>query len=130
MATHEGLKQIALTRLEEAKILYDNSKYDGAVYLCGYVLEVALKARICNLLKLKEYPDRGKSKNIFTIHDFEILFKLAGLEAEIELKKKSSSTFFANWYLLASSKDGWTPEIRYKAIGSYTKAMQRSLLMH
>ncbi len=53
---------MAAARLDEAKILYANSKYDGAVYLGGYVLKLALKARICKLLNLSQYPDKGQLK--------------------------------------------------------------------
>lgn len=46
MPTHEELKKLAKTRLIEAKALLDNELYDGARYLAGYVIELALKARV------------------------------------------------------------------------------------
>ena len=71
MVKYKDLKLIAETRLEEAKVLYGSHLYDGAAYICGYVVETALKARICKNLRIKEYPDDGKDKQIFSSHDFD-----------------------------------------------------------
>ena len=45
MATRKELKELALLRLSEAETLFAAGLYDGAGYICGYVLELALKAR-------------------------------------------------------------------------------------
>jgi hypothetical protein len=57
MISKDELKQIANTRLKEAKVLYKNDLFDGAGYICGYVVEASLKAMICKNLNIKEYPD-------------------------------------------------------------------------
>lgn len=125
MATYDELKRIALTRLEEAKILHKNSKYDGAAYLCGYVLEIALKARICRLLHLKEYPDTtGELKKVFAVHNFETLLKLSGLESKLLLTKQKRPELFTNWSMVT----GWTPESRYKPIGSHSEKSAREMI--
>lgn len=46
MATREELQQLARLRLREAEALFAAGLYDGCVYLCGYVVELALKARM------------------------------------------------------------------------------------
>ena len=46
MPTRDELKALSRTRLKEAKTRYDGGLYDGASYLAGYVVELALKARI------------------------------------------------------------------------------------
>lgn len=46
MPSKNELKALSKTRLKEVKALYDNGLYDGASYLAGYVIELALKARI------------------------------------------------------------------------------------
>ena len=56
MPTRNELKELAKLRLKEAETLFDAGLYDGAVYVCGYVIELALKARICKLLDISEYP--------------------------------------------------------------------------
>lgn len=40
------LQELALIRLQDAKVLLDNHCFDGAFYLSGYTIECALKACI------------------------------------------------------------------------------------
>ncbi len=56
MTTRNQLKELALLRLREAEALHAVGLFDGAKYLSGYVLELALKARICRILDVEEYP--------------------------------------------------------------------------
>ncbi|RLC04104.1 MAG: hypothetical protein DRI57_28560 [Deltaproteobacteria bacterium] len=56
MPTRNELKELAKLRLKEAETLFNAGLYDGSAYLCGYVTEFALKARICKLLGIDEYP--------------------------------------------------------------------------
>ena len=116
MIKRNDLKLIAETRLKEAKVLFDNGFYDGAGYLCGYVVETALKAVICKNLRIDEYPDEGKDKTIFTSHDFDRLLLLSGLQKRISLSNKKNKDLFENWSLLTA----WKPEGRY-VINGYTK---------
>ena len=60
MPKYEELKALAATRLLEAKSLFNKRLYDGACYLAGYVVELALKARICKTLDLAGYPNQGR----------------------------------------------------------------------
>jgi len=43
MPTRNELKELAKLRLKEAETLFEAELYDGAVYLCGYVIEFALQ---------------------------------------------------------------------------------------
>ncbi|MDG6028095.1 MAG: HEPN domain-containing protein [Candidatus Brocadia sp.] len=43
----------------EAKALFDKGLYDGSCYLAGYVIELALKARVCKILDMTDYPESG-----------------------------------------------------------------------
>lgn len=56
MPTRKELQDLAEIRLQEAKVLFEKEFYDGARYLAGYVIELALKARICKILDLDQYP--------------------------------------------------------------------------
>ena len=76
MPTRAEFKQLAKLRLKEAETLFTAGLYDGAAYLCGYVVEFALKARICKLLGLDEYPETGKLKTAYAVHDFNQLLIL------------------------------------------------------
>lgn len=50
-------QELAVIRLNDAKILLDNHRYDGAYYLTGYVVESALKACIANRTREYDFPD-------------------------------------------------------------------------
>lgn len=57
MKTVAHIKELAKTRLEEAKILCAAGKYDGAFYLAGYSVELMLKAKICEHFDIDDlYP--------------------------------------------------------------------------
>ena len=47
MIARSDLEAIARSRLREAKALFKSRHYDGAAYLCGYAIELALKVRVC-----------------------------------------------------------------------------------
>jgi len=50
MLDKKEINEIARARLEDAEVLFSARRYDGAVYLCGYAVELGLKSRICNTL--------------------------------------------------------------------------------
>lgn len=117
MATRNELKRIATTRLKEAKALYDKGLYDGAVYLAGYVSEIALKARICRILKEIDYPETGKIGNAYKTHKIDDLILLAGLREQLNQKLNTEPLFRANWDLVTD----WSELFRYRPIGSATQ---------
>src|ERR1700724_414682 len=79
MSTRRELQQLACLRLREAEALFNSGCHDGSAYLCGYVVELALKAAICATLGVADYPD-DRLKGAFKTHDFEQLKLLAGME--------------------------------------------------
>jgi len=104
------LDVIARARLEDAEVLLNGCRYDGAVYLCGYAVEVALKARICRTLVWEGYPSTaGEFRNLqsFKTHDLDVLLALSGVERKIKTEH------LAHWSAVAQ----WDPEVRYKPIG-------------
>jgi len=122
--TRKELQKIALIRLKEAKTLYDNELYDGAVYLCGYVVEAALKARICRHLQMKEYLDTGDMKSMFLSHNFDRLLFLSGLKNRINLANRRRTNLFKHWSLLTN----WTPDMRYASAGTYNQQYARDII--
>src|SRR5690348_11889977 len=101
----QQLQQLARLRLREAEALYNARLYDGCVYLAGYAVELGLKARICRLLGLSEYPLKlGQS---FRVHNLEQLKALAGITRDIDINKNRE--LFSNW----SRAVEWDPEQRY-----------------
>ncbi len=121
MATRNELKELAKLRLEEAETLFNAGLYDGAVYICGYVIEFALKARICQLLDINEYPSSGKLKSAYAVHDFEQLLLLSGLQKKISLAHADLHT---NWSIIIP----WSPEMRYQPKGTISKSKAEEIL--
>ena len=51
MIDRTDLRKIAYARLRDAEALISNHRYDEAVYLCGYAVDITLKAHICKTLR-------------------------------------------------------------------------------
>ena len=122
MPTRRDLQKLAKLRLREAEHLERKGLYDGCVYLCGYVVEFALKARICRVLGLRSYPDEKEVGRVFKTHNFDVLKLLAGLEEETSLARNKA--LFNNW----STATEWRPEYRYLPPGTYDKKKARQVL--
>jgi hypothetical protein len=101
--THAELQDLTGLRLEEAEALYAVQKFDGCVYLCGYVVELGLKAVVCRTLNLNQYPE---SRPAFKVHDFDNLVLLAGLQSDV---KALSGALRTNWFLVSR----WNSTLRY-----------------
>ncbi len=115
MMTRTEMKQIARERLRDARLLLRQSRYDGAIYLGGYVVEMALKERICRTLKWSDFPNTGKefsSLQSFKTHNLEDLLHLSGIEARIK------GHYLNEW----SDVVFWNPELRYNSPGNVSRA--------
>jgi hypothetical protein len=121
--TRAELLKIKRARLKDAHILYENRQYDGAVYICGYAVEIALKARICKTLKwIDGYPDtKGEFEHYtsFKTHDLDTLLRMSGIEEKIK------SAHFSEWSAVAK----WNPEARYKQIGNINKVEAANIIL-
>jgi HEPN domain-containing protein len=118
MATRDELNELALLRLREAEVLFEAGLYDGCVYLCGYVVELALKARICSILGIAEYPEHRRH---FRTHDFDELKLLSGLEQKITATQPA---LLQNWSIATE----WKPEWRYQPVGTYGQPEAKKVL--
>ncbi len=122
MATRRQLQELAFLRLEEAETLYAAGLYDGCAYLCGYVVELALKARICATLGVSDYPEKGsRLREALKSHILDDLGLLAGMVHEFT---PTRPVLLANWSLI----NEWRPEWRYEPKGSYDRAAAEKLL--
>ncbi len=100
----EDLQALSEERIADAKALFDAGRYAGAVYICGYTIELGLKKKMCMTLGWDKYEGDAKYKFLKT-HDFEILLHFSGVEKFI---KKS---FIAEWSVVMK----WNPESRYSS---------------
>src|SRR5215212_8421687 len=104
------LRKVARARLRDAKALCSAKRFDGATYLAGYAVEIALKARICVSLRWSGFPDTAKEfegLTTFKTHKLPLLLRLSGRERSINPSMEVA------WSVVAS----WDPETRYRAVG-------------
>ena len=121
MLSRQELRKTAKARLRDAEVLTRWRRYDGAVYLCGYAVEMRLKARICQTLKWTGFPDTRKEfegYNTFRTHDLDRLLHLSGVESKIK------TVHLAEWSIVAT----WDPEVRYRPTGSASAQEARDLI--
>ena len=121
MIARTDLARIARARLRDAEVLFSAERYDGAVYLCGYAIELQLKARICRTLQWPSFPStRHQFQDLtsFRTHDLDVLLQLSGISGRI------LSTLQKEWDEMTE----WEPEMRYNLIGSIDRAKARKML--
>lgn len=103
------LKKLARMRVVEAKTLLGNGHYNGAYYLCGYVVECGLKACIAKQTKRYDFPNKKTVNESYT-HNLTKLVRIAGLEILLDAEIVHDVEFARNW---AVTKD-WTESSRYE----------------
>lgn len=111
MIPKSDLRRIAKARLSDSEVLFRARRYDGGMYLCGYAVELALKARICKTLKWSGFPftqSEFHGYSSFKTHNLDVLLTLSGIEAKIKTR------FLVEWSAVAM----WDPEARYRSVGS------------
>lgn len=114
MISTADLRSTAREYLRAAKLLRTYRSYDVAPYLCGYAMEIALKARICRTLKWTTgFPETSaefKLKSNLETHNLEALLEFTGLQDKVKLR------FFSDWAIV----NKWKPEQRYSPTGTKT----------
>lgn len=84
-------------------------KWDGAYYLSGYAVELALKACIIKLLLSRDvFPEKDFSKGCYS-HNIRGLLKVADLEAVFLAAAATDPALAAHWAVAA----GWSEQKRY-----------------
>jgi len=123
MISPQDLFDIAKSRYEESKILLREHKPDGAVYLCGYAIELMLKRYIVKALDWDAYPDTDKEfwdYKSFKTHNLDVLLRLAGLEKKIQ----GDTSLYARWQIAKN----WDSEIRYREIGRLSESDAQAII--
>lgn len=123
MISAADLSAIAAARLDDAKALVAASRLEGAIYLSGYAIEMALKARICVTLDWVGFPSGlGEFAGLsnFKTHDLDVLLKLSGMERRL----KANAAGTQAWSVVRN----WYPELRYRPIGSVTPADAHAMI--
>jgi hypothetical protein len=121
MIPEKELRKRAKAKLKDAEVLFKNKRFDGSLYLCGYVLELALKSRTCRTLKWPNFPETNNEFQYFKsfrIHSLSVLLTLSGIEQKVKV------THFADWNIVAQ----WDPEMRYGPVGVITKTAAQDMI--
>jgi hypothetical protein len=112
------LKDMARAKLKDAQLLYNGKRYDSAFYLCGYAVEIELKARICRTLRWSLYPASAQYQS-FKTHNLQQLLGLSGIELRVMTR------FPGEWSVVSV----WNVERRYDRVGTVTEADARDLVV-
>ncbi|MFT4660563.1 MAG: HEPN domain-containing protein [Flavobacteriales bacterium] len=124
MPTRQELKKLSNLRLKEVKTLYGKGLYDGASYLSGYIIELALKARICKILD-SDYIDSGRPiSRSFKTHNLDDLMILSGLSKKFHTELENNEALKINWSLIKS----WNETFRYVPVGTKNKVEVQDLI--
>ena len=119
MLSLKDLREIARERIKDAEALFAAERYEGAMYICGYAVEIGLKARICKTLRWPDFPQtdsefggQNRKYSPFKTHLLNLLLSYSGREDQIR------NRFTAQWSLV----DSWDPQSRYNPTVKSTRA--------
>ena len=113
--TRADFQQLADVRIAEAKALLDLGMWDGAYYLAGYAVEVALKACVIKrLMATDAFPDRKFSDSCYT-HNLSELVKLAGLKPALDTASGADAVFTGFWGVVVE----WSEQARYHRVAEF-----------
>lgn len=121
MISTADLRTIARARLQDARVLLRRNRFDDAYYLCGYAVELALKARLCRAVRWRGFPETPQEfKGLQSIktHDLEVLLRLSGVESRIKTR------YLAEWSVVLD----WDPEKRYRSTGTATRQQATDMI--
>ena len=124
METPNTIRSLAALRLEEAEVLIQQGKPDGAFYLAGYSVELTLKAKISERLGVgslfaekplpnEVFTDIGKLRQLVQTHNLFLLLVVGGLRAAYEQQKLVDKAFSKFDDLLWT----WSEQLRYRLPG-------------
>lgn len=113
------IKKIAISKLKDAEVLFKNKRYDGAVYTCGYAIELGLKYQTCKRLRWTQYPPGNKENyKSFKTHNLDTLLSFTGKENAIK------NNHLNDW----STARDWDPEDRYNPVGKISQTDAKNMI--
>ena len=121
MITTKDLRAISRERLRDARALLRAKRFDGTYYVCGYAVELALKARCCRTLKWADFPETPqdfRGLQSFKTHDLAMLLRLSGVKARVR------AGYMMEWSVVLE----WRPEVRYRMVGRTTPEQAAEML--
>jgi hypothetical protein len=99
-------QELVELHLQHTQALLDAKLYSGAYYMCGYVVECALKACICKRTNQFDFFPRPEVvRNAYT-HESAPLIRAAGLTEEIATERRNDRQLDVNWKLVVDWSEG------------------------
>jgi len=98
------LRRMAEARFQDARALSVAERYDAAMYLCGYAIELALKARICETLGWSWFPSQSaefQDYRSLQTHNLPVLLEFSGTKLRV------NSDYPAAWEAAKQWNSGW-----------------------
>lgn len=132
------IKKLAYERLEEAQILCDAEKYNGAFYLAGYSIELILKAKICEQMgvnNLFDFEERqlphgvSELRKAVKTHDIAVLLIFSGLKEKFKIAKRDNVelALFDALLFEGSGRCQWSEQVRYQSVRQDAYTVQNLL---
>ncbi len=111
MISLSELENISWQRFADMQCLMKGQRFDGAIYIGGYCLEIAFKARLCKENNRSDFPENWlefKKHNLqaWQKHSLIELAKLCHLYGFLKKHHRRE------W---SSVQDVWSVEMRYKS---------------
>lgn len=101
--TPKDLDTLADARLQDAEALLAAERHDASRYICGYAVELKLKARICRAHGWDVYPPVAPLAQPLKTHNLAMLLLLSTMHARI------LDRYADDWSVVVA----WNPERRY-----------------
>jgi len=106
------LREMARAKLHSSLVLFSANCYDDCLYLSGYAIEFALKAKVCESKGHPAWPETklefDANPSLKRSHNFEFLLTDSGIELLIK------KNYLTEWSIVAS----WEVGLRYRVVGS------------
>ncbi|OHB80046.1 MAG: DNA-binding protein [Planctomycetes bacterium RBG_16_55_9] len=103
-------QKLTQERLKDVEALLQKQRYSGAYYLCGYVIECALKACIAKQTKEFDFPPERKVIDAIYTYDLMKLIKSAGLEDMHNKDLENDKKLKVYWSVV----ERWSEASRYE----------------
>lgn len=90
------LRKAGLARLKEARILFGNAAFRGAMYLAGYYLECLLKAKLIEMHRLRTIVELERQLGMLvTRHELASLMELTNRLEQLKANRSNWMAFNA-----------------------------------
>jgi hypothetical protein len=108
-------EDVAKARLEDAIVLTICDRYDGAIYLCGFAVEIAFKIKISKENQLTEFPETDVEFKSFPVNKIKThsLVHLRSLSPWIDKNLKINRNHQKRFDLI---RNNWDVSHRYKKL--------------